>query len=88
MSICNTQGAMHGLRASLAFIGTVVAIGMGINLFGERLWPSQQRGEHPHAVIHKFFIDHTPSIDFYCPDCEMRDRGHVYADPATWLDEP
>jgi hypothetical protein len=45
---------------------------------------------HPNAQENKWLDpDNTPMVDWWCPDCGLRDHGHVYADPETWLeDEP
>jgi len=45
--------------------------------------------DHPNATETKWLDpDGTPMVTFSCPDCGAYDRGHVYADPETWLTEP
>ncbi len=42
---------------------------------------------HPNSTTNKWLDDDgTPMMEFHCPDCGAWDRGHVYADPATWLE--
>jgi hypothetical protein len=42
---------------------------------------------HPRATERRWLDpDGTPMIDWRCPDCGEHDRGHVYADPKTWVE--
>lgn len=44
--------------------------------------------QHGRATSRKWLDkDQTPMIWTHCPDCGFTDRGHVYADPETWLSE-
>lgn len=44
--------------------------------------------QHPNLHERKWLdADGTPMLTTSCPDCGLFDRGHVYADPETWLTE-
>ena len=41
---------------------------------------------HPRLQSRKWLEEGTPMVESWCPDCGWHDKGHVYADPSTWIE--
>lgn len=69
----------------LRLLGIIFRPWLGIPIFLR--WFRRDPCQHPDIITDKWIEDDTCMISVECPDCNFRDRGHVYADPSTWPDE-